>query len=84
MCRRRIAAADASFRMPGLKFGLALGTRRFGQIVGPERAARIQEQAATFDAAQALVMGFVHELQEPDHWSAAVAQAQADAGELDD
>lgn len=84
VCRRRIAAADASFRMPGLKFGLVLGTRRFGQIVGPERAARIQEQAATFDAAQALAMGFVHESQEPEHWSAAVAQAQADAGALDD
>ncbi len=83
VCRRRIAAADASFRMPGLKFGLVLGTRRFGQIVGSERAARIQEQAATFDADQALSMGFVHDLQAPERWADAVAQAQVDSGALD-
>ncbi len=84
VCRRRIAAAETSFRMPGLKFGLVLGTRRFGQIVGQERAARIQEEAATFDASQALGMGFVHALQEPDRWSQAVAEAQTTASALED
>jgi enoyl-CoA hydratase/carnithine racemase len=84
VCRRRIAAADATFRMPGLKFGLVLGTRRFSQIVGPDRAARIQEQAATFDAEQALEMGFVHEIQAPERWHDTVAQAQSDAKALDD
>lgn len=83
-CRQRIASADASFRMPGLKFGLVLGTRRFGQIVGAERAARIQQQAASFDAVQAVEMGFVHELQEPDRWDAAIAEALSVATTLDD
>ncbi|MCR2153265.1 hypothetical protein NSX49_23710, partial [Salmonella enterica] len=27
-CKWRVSAPDASFRMPGLKFGLVLGTRR--------------------------------------------------------
>ena len=68
----------------GLKFGLVLGTRRFGQIVGAERAARIQQHAASFDAAQAVEMGFVHELQEPDRWDAAIAEALSVATTLDD
>ena len=84
VCRRRIATADASFRMPGLKFGLLLGTRRFGDIVGLERAARIQQEAQTFDAAHALEMGFVHELHEANAWGAVVASAQASATALDD
>jgi len=83
-CRRRIASADASFRMPGLKFGLVLGTRRFGQIVGPERAASIQQEAQTFDAAQGLAMGFVQHVQEPQAWGEAVAAAQTSATALDD
>lgn len=83
-CRRRIASADASFRMPGLKFGLVLGTRRFGQIVGPERAASIQQEARTFDAAEGLVMGFVQHLQEPQAWGEGIAAAQTSANALDD
>ena len=37
-CKWRLATPDASFRMPGLKFGLVLGTRRFAALVGAERA----------------------------------------------
>ena len=33
-CKWRLAAPEASFRMPGLKFGLVLGTRRFAALVG--------------------------------------------------
>jgi len=32
-CHHRIAAAGTTFRMPGLKFGLMLGTRRFAASV---------------------------------------------------
>ena len=34
-CKWRLATPDASFRMPGLKFGLVLGTRRFAALVAP-------------------------------------------------
>ena len=61
-CRLRLAAADATFRMPGLKFGVVLGTRRFASLVGRERARRILERTATFDAQEALEIGFVDQV----------------------
>lgn len=84
VCRLRVATGDATFRMPGLKFGLVLGTRRFGEIVGRERAARILQQAATFDAAAALQMGFVHQLAETAQWDEIVACARGEAVVLAD
>lgn len=83
-CRRRVAAADASFRMPGLKFGLVLGTRRLGDIVGRERAAALQQETSTFSAQDALGMGFIQQLAEPAEWGTLVAAAQATAEALSD
>ena len=40
-CRLRYCTPDATFLMPGLKFGLVLGTRRFRNIVGAANAADI-------------------------------------------
>ena len=37
-CRRRYCTSAATFRMPGLKFGIVLGTRRFASLVGREAA----------------------------------------------
>jgi enoyl-CoA hydratase/carnithine racemase len=74
-CRVRVAAADATFRMPGLRFGLVLGTRRFAAIVGGERARRILEAASTFDAGEAQEMGFVHRIVERDGWPEAIGAA---------
>lgn len=82
-CRHRVATPDASFRMPGLKFGLVLGTRRFGELVGRARAMAVLEEAATFNAEQALQMGFVQQLAEPAQWPATTAAAVARAGQLD-
>lgn len=81
-CRQRYASADASFRMPGLKFGLVLGTRRLGEIVGREQAVALQEEAATFDAAQARELGFLHGIVEPEGWPAVVERARAKAAAL--
>lgn len=81
-CRIRVAASDASFRMPGLKFGLVLGTRRFGQLVGPEHATRLLEEAATFDASQARDIGFVQDIASPDNWATVIESARARAAAL--
>lgn len=81
-CRQRHATADASFRMPGLKFGLVLGTRRFGEIVGREQAASLQEEAATFDARQAKDIGFLHAVAGQDEWAAIVDAARRKAAAL--
>ncbi len=58
-CDQRVAASDASFRMPGLQFGLVLGSARFARIVGTAQARRLLETSATFDAGQALADGFI-------------------------
>ena len=83
-CKWRLATPDASFRMPGLKFGLVLGTRRFAALVGAERARTILEQAATFDAESALRDGFVSRLAARDEWPAAADEALAVASALTD
>lgn len=67
-CRVRVASADATFRMPGLKFGLVLGTRRFASIVGVDRARDILENSRTFSAHDGMAMGFVSEVCEQDQW----------------
>jgi enoyl-CoA hydratase/carnithine racemase len=81
-CRQRYAAADSSFRMPGLKFGLVLGTRRFGEIVGRDNAAALQEEAATFDAARAQQLGFLLGIAEQADWPGIVERARATASAL--
>ena len=83
-CRQRYSTPDATFRMPGLKFGLVLGTRRFGEIVGRDRAASLQEEAATFDAHQASDMGFLHGIMDQAEWPQVVEKARAKAAMLPD
>lgn len=84
VCRLRIATCDTTFRMPGLRFGIVLGTRRFAEIVGREHALRILQNSATFDATAALNMGFIHQVAEVTQWSSIVDKARAEAGVLTD
>lgn len=81
-CRWRIATVDATFRMPGLGFGLVLGTRRFASIVGADRARDILERLATFDAAAAHDMRFVTRIAAADEWPAILDEARRTAGAL--
>ena len=81
-CRWRISTPDATFRMPGLGFGLVLGTRRFASIVGSDRARNILERLATFDAAAAQDMRFVTRIAASDEWAAILDEAQRTAGAL--
>ena len=81
-CRWRIAAPDATFRMPGLGFGLVLGTRRFGAIVGRERAREVLEGLETFGAERALALGFLRQVAAQDEWPAVIAGAESTAATL--
>ena len=81
-CRWRIAAPEATFRMPGLAFGLVLGTRRFAAIVGRERAHDILSSLATFDAEAALAMGFTRRTAAAEEWPAVLDEAQRTAASL--
>ncbi|ANN78095.1 enoyl-CoA hydratase/isomerase family protein [Bordetella flabilis] len=81
-CRVRYAESDASFRMPGLKFGLVLGTRHFASLVGVQAARALLETAATFDAAHAQEIGFVHAVCARAEWPARCEQAALRARQL--
>ena len=75
-CALRIAAPEASFRMPGLQFGLVLGTRRFAAQVGAERARAILQASRSFGTEEALGLGFVHRSADAEQWPDLVAEAQ--------
>jgi enoyl-CoA hydratase len=66
-CNLRVAAPASSFRMPGLTFGLVLGSARFARIVGIREAQRILETAETFDADRALANGFIERVAGPEN-----------------
>lgn len=82
-CRRRICTSDASFRMPGLNFGLVLGSRRLRAIVGEAEALRILGESLSFDAGQARASGFVHDLADEESWGGIIKQAREAAVALD-
>lgn len=52
-CDTRIATADATFRMPGLCFGLQLGTRRLAARIGDHAARTMLGASLTLDAENA-------------------------------
>ena len=81
-CARRVATADATFRMPGLKFGLVLGTRVFAQRVGGERARQVLQVSQTFNAVDGLAWGFLTEVAAADQWGATVQAAESAAAAL--
>jgi len=67
-CDWRIAAPATRFRMPGLRFGVVLGTRRLAALIGADAAHKILTTQRTFEAAEAARLGFVQRLAEPGSW----------------
>lgn len=59
VCEERIAAPDTSFRFPGARFGLVLGTRRLVERVGVDAARRVVTAGEEWSAATALAHGLV-------------------------
>jgi enoyl-CoA hydratase len=81
-CSRRYAAGGSTFRMPGLRFGLVLGTRRFMQRVGADHARDILAKSQTFSADEALAMRFIQGVAEQAEWPAIVESAVSDIASL--
>ena len=75
VCSRRVAAPDATFRMPGLQFGVVLGTRRLTQRVGTDQARRMLEDSRAFSAAEALKIGLIETVADISDWDAILADA---------
>jgi enoyl-CoA hydratase len=74
-CGRRVADAGATFRMPGLSFGLVLGTRRYVERVGRSRARAVLEEGLVFDANEAMSDGFLTNLVPTNAWVGAIQNA---------
>jgi len=81
-CGTRIAAPDADFRLPGLKFGLQLGTRRLAARIGGDAARALLRGSKTFGAEEALRTGFLHEIAAPEAWPGLIERAAAEAQQL--
>jgi enoyl-CoA hydratase len=81
-CGLRIAAPDTTFRMPGLRFGVVLGTRRLMHRIGADRAREILATSRTFNSDEALSCGFLTGVSPQSGWPAVIAAAQASAETL--
>ena len=71
-CRHRIASPDSSFRMPGLQFGVVLGTRRLGALIGDDAALDLLETSRVFSASEALDNGFLTNVKKQSDWPSLV------------
>lgn len=81
-CAERVAAPGTRFRMPGLQFGVVLGTRRLAHVVGADQARRLLEAPGPFDAEAAVQSTFIHRIVPQDQWPEAIAAAQTRAETL--
>jgi enoyl-CoA hydratase/carnithine racemase len=81
-CSRRVAAPGTQFRMPGLAFGILLGTRRLAARIGADAARRIQNETRPFDAAEALALGFATDILEEKGWPGVVEATTVSANTL--
>jgi enoyl-CoA hydratase/carnithine racemase len=80
-CTRRVAAPDSSFRFPGPRFGVVLGTGRLMRLIGPHAQAALLGQQ-TFDAEAALRVGLADTLAPTDGWHALAASLAASAAQV--
>lgn len=56
-CEVRVALPGATFRFPGARFGIVLGTRRLAARLGEVRARRLVTEGGELDAVQAQAWG---------------------------
>ena len=77
-CDIRVADESTTFRLPGLAFGVVLGTRRLAVRVGADRARRVQSTGGVFGAAEALSYGFISHIAARADWPAIVNSTAAD------
>ena len=81
-CGVRVAAPGTTFRMPGLRFGLVLGTRRLAHRIGTDAAREILATSRTFDADDALTLGFATQIAAREKWRALTDAAREAADTL--
>lgn len=77
-CGIRVAAPGATFRMPGLRFGVVLGTRRLAHRIGADRTRAVLGASRAFDAEEALGMRFITRVAAQSEWPALLATIRGD------
>ena len=75
-CQRRIAESGSRFCMPGLNFGILLGTRRLVQRIGVDNALSVLTDTRVFGATEALGMGFLTQVAAQSEWVQCVRSAR--------
>ena len=83
-CSQRIASPDSSFRMPGLQFGIVLGTRRLAALIGSDAARDILQTSRVFDVDHAHACGFLTAIAGQDDWDNEMSNAASNAAVLAD
>ena len=76
-CRWRLADESARFAMPGLQFGIVLGTRRLGALIGEAEAYELLSQGKPIDARRALELGLASAIEPEARWPGLIEQRQA-------
>ena|SRR5699024_7191079 len=69
----RVATPSAQFKMPGLQFGLVLGTRRLEQLIGAQNALNILQSSRLFSAQEAYEINFLNQIAEQDTWNTLIS-----------
>ncbi len=77
-CNLRIAAPDATFCMPGLRFGVVLGVRRLAGRIGADFARAMLATGSTVAADEALRIGFITRVAAQSEWPALIAATRKD------
>ncbi len=72
-CTHRVATENSRFRLPGLQFGIVLGTRRLAALIGSTAAYDILQTSRVFDGNHALSCGFLTEILDVACWPMALA-----------
>jgi enoyl-CoA hydratase/carnithine racemase len=81
-CDIRVAEPETSFRMPGFRFGLQLGTRRLAQRVGNEAARSILAESKTIGAIEAGSLGLATTVSKAERWGQLITAEQTRATAL--
>ena len=63
-CEMRVALPGTTFRFPGARFGIVLGTRRLAARIGEARARRLVTEGGELDATQAREWGLADATEE--------------------
>ena len=82
-CQWRIATADASFRMPGPRFGVVLGSRRLTDLVGEDAFRRLVLRDSPFSAQDGCAEGYLTKIAEKSAWMDIESRILTDVSSID-